>query len=84
MIQQMTRYLKMYNVLVESDSFLWKICVLSEDLNADVIDLSLSSEKFVPEKWCLLWKGTLTIRAIGLWMLRRQVSDNEHRPLEGA
>ena len=44
MMQQMTRYSKTYNVLVESDSFLWKMCVLSEDLNADVVDLCLSSK----------------------------------------
>ena len=43
-MQQMTRYSKTYNVLVESDSFLWKMCVLSEDLNADVIDLCLNSK----------------------------------------
>ena len=40
-IQQMTFYSKTYNVSVESDSFLWKMCVLSEDLKADVI-------RFVP------------------------------------
>ena len=49
-----TRYSKTYDVLVESDSFLWKMCVWSEDLNADVVDL------------CFSWKGSL-FQTDGVW-----------------